>query len=318
MKMRLIHGSIQVLAARRFLPAIPILLLACLAVLPERAGAAVFDDFESYAVGSNLHRQGGWAGWLGDTNAGALISSNFSFSPTRSVNITGASDLVRTFSGATNGQWVFSVMQYIPSTSSGTNYVVLMNTYRSPYGAADLSYSVQIQNNMATGLIISDRGGSATRPMVKNQWVEVRCEINLASTSVSEFYNGQLLSTHAWQDSSGSNQIQALDLFANNAGPVYYDNVSLAAPTETVKAVVRHLPTYPHADALAALRAMGVIILYESEFFEKVAVRTDSTKLAEIAVSLGCGSSRICHGGHTAERRLARELAGGNGSSNSL
>src|SRR6185503_10356378 len=235
MKIRLlsVHCSIPVLAARRFLPAIAIVLLACLAVLPWRAAAAVFDDFESYAAGSNLHGQGGWAGWAGDTNAGALVSSNFSFSPTRSVNITGASDLVRTFSGATNGQWVFSVMQYIPSTSTGTNYVSLLNTYRSPYGPADLNYSLQIRCNMATGQIISDFGGGATRPMVKDQWVEVRCEINLAANSVSEFYNGQLLSTHAWQGGTGGtglNHIQALDLYANNAGPAYCDDVSLAPP----------------------------------------------------------------------------------------
>jgi len=223
-----VHSSIPVLAARRFLPAMALVLVAGLAVLPWRATAGpVFDDFESYAVGSNLHGQGGWAGWADNPSAGALVSSNFSFSPTRSVNITGDSDLVRTFSDATNGQWVFSVRQYIPSTSTGTNYVILLNTYRSPYGATDLNWSVQIQNDMAAGQIISDLGGGATRPMVKDQWVEVRCEINLDANSVSEFYNGQLLSTHAWQNGTGLNQIQAHDLFANNAEPVYYDNVSL-------------------------------------------------------------------------------------------
>ena len=209
-------------------------LTLCIVALGARA-AAFFDDFESYAVGSNLHGQGGWAGWAGNPGAGALVSTNFSFSPTRSVNITGASDLVHTFSGATNGSWVFSVMQYIPSTSTGTNYTVLLNTYQSPYGTNDLNWSVQIQNNMDSGQIISDLGGSATLPMVKDQWVEVRCEINLASNSVSEFYNGQLLSTHVWQGGLGGpglNEIQALDLFANNAGPVYYDNVSLGASVQ--------------------------------------------------------------------------------------
>src|ERR1035441_8614649 len=204
-------------------------LALCIVALGARA-AAFFDDFEAYAVGSNLHGQGGWAGWAGNASAGALVSTNFAFSPTRSVNITGASDLVHTFSGATNGQWVFSVMQYIPSTSTGTNYAILLNTYRPPYGTNDSNWSVQIQNNMDTGQIISDLGGGATLPMVMDQWVEERCEINLASNSVSEFYNGQLLSTHAWQGGLGGpglNEIQALDLYANNAGPVYYDNVSL-------------------------------------------------------------------------------------------
>jgi Immunoglobulin domain/Bacterial Ig domain/Immunoglobulin I-set domain len=191
----------------------------------------LFDDFEAYLVGSNLHGQAGWAGWTNNPNAGALVSTNFAFSPNRSVDITGASDLVHTFPDATNGQWVFSVMQYILSTSTGTNYVILLNTYRPPYGTNDLNWSVQIQNNMDTGQIISDFGGGATLPMVKDQWVEERCEINLASNSVSEFYNGQLLSTHAWQGGSGGpglNEIQALDLYAGGSAPVYYDNVTLS------------------------------------------------------------------------------------------
>jgi RHS repeat-associated protein len=217
------------------MPGMAIVLFACLAVLARPVAAQVFDDFESYAVGSNLHGQGGWAGWMGNASAGALVSTNFSFSPIRSVNINGASDLVHTFSGATNGQWVFRVMQYIPSSSTGVSYVILMNTYQAPYGTSNLSWSVQIPCNLATGQIISDYGGGATLPMLKDQWVEFRCEINLASNSVSEFYNGQLLSTHLWQGGGGGpglNEIQALDLFANNAGPVYYDNVSLALQSQ--------------------------------------------------------------------------------------
>src|ERR1035441_6585189 len=243
-------------------------LALCIVALGARA-AAFFDDFESYAVGSNLHGQGGWTGWANNPNAGALVSTNFAFSPTRSVNITGASDLVHTFSGATNGQWVFSVMQYIPSTSTGTTYVVLMNTYRSPYGATDLNWSVIIQNNMDSGQIISDLGGSATLPMIKDQWMEVRCEINLASNSVSEFYNGQLLSTHAWQGGLGGpglNEIQALDLFANNAAPVYYDNVSLGASGACSGSWTQRSPLAPspsarehHAMAYDSVRGRTVL-----------------------------------------------------------
>lgn len=212
------------------LRSVAVVLLTCLAWMPGRVAGEVVDDFESYAVGSNLHGQGGWAGWADDPTAGALVSNDFSFSPTQSVKISGASDLVRTFSGATNGQWVFSVMQYVPSTSSGTNYVILMNTYRPPYQASDLNWSVQIQCDMTGGWVVSDLGGGAMLPMIKDRWVEVRCEINLTSNLVSEFYNGQLLSTHAWQGNSGTpglSELQALDLYANNAGPVYYDALSL-------------------------------------------------------------------------------------------
>ncbi len=210
----------------RFQTALYLTLLISLTGLP--VAGAVFDDFESYAVGSNLHGQDGWSGWAGDAGAGALVSTDFAFSPTRAVKVTGDTDLVRAISGATNGSWLLKVMQYIPSTSSGTNYVVLLNRYQPPFGLTDLNWSVQFQNNMNTGQIVSDLGGGATLPMVKNQWVELRVEVNLAANTVSEYYNGQLLSTHTWQDGSGLNQLQALDLFADGSGPVYYDNVSLS------------------------------------------------------------------------------------------
>ena len=217
------HSTMK--AAQKTLKTITLLTL-CTMALAARADT-FFDDFESYAVGSNLHGQGGWVGWANDPSAGALVSSNFAFSPVRSVAIAGASDLTHTLVGATNGSWVFTVRQFIPSTSTGTNYVILLNTFQPPFGNADLNWSVQIQNNLDSGRVISDLGGGATLPMVKDQWVEVKCLINLASNTVSEFYNGQLLSTHAWRDGTGLNQIQALDLFANNAAPVYYDDVRL-------------------------------------------------------------------------------------------
>jgi hypothetical protein len=84
------YSALLVLVTRHFLPAIATLLLGSPTLLPGRAAAAVFEDFETYAVGSNLHGQGGWAGWTGDPGAGALVSSNYSFSPIRSVNISGA------------------------------------------------------------------------------------------------------------------------------------------------------------------------------------------------------------------------------------
>ena len=61
------------------------------------------------------------------------------------MNIAGPSDLVHTFSDATNGQWVFSVRQFIPSTSTGTNYVDLTPGLRfTPSGGASLYAFIQL------------------------------------------------------------------------------------------------------------------------------------------------------------------------------
>lgn len=196
----------------------------CLAAaIPANAQFQFLDNF-SYVDGSNLHGQAGWQGWDNVASAGAVVSSAFSYSAPTSVNITGGSDLVHRFIGATSGLWTFSVRQYIPSTSTGTSYFILLNQYNDggPY-----DWSVQIQYNMGTGMVVSDFGAGATLPLVRNAWADIRFDINLTANTVSEFYNGALLSTHAWNDATGLMAISAVDLYANNAGPVYYDDLSL-------------------------------------------------------------------------------------------
>jgi hypothetical protein len=90
--------------------------------------AAITENFESYVLGSDLHGQDSWKGWNNSPTAGALVSDAYAYSGTQSVNITGASDLVRTFSGVAGGQWTLSIQQYIPTTSAtGTSYFILMN-----------------------------------------------------------------------------------------------------------------------------------------------------------------------------------------------
>ena len=107
-----------------------------------------------------------------------------------------------------------------------------MNRYKAGGAAADYNWSVQIQNDMALNRVISDQGGGAFLPLVRDSWNTFRFDINFVANTVSEFYNGGLLSTHAWHDGSGANALAAIDLYANNAGPVYYDNLSINAVPE--------------------------------------------------------------------------------------
>jgi hypothetical protein len=190
--------------------------------------ATVDDDFESYAPGSNLHVQGGWKGWDNDSSLGATVSTSFARSGNNSASVHGQTDVVRTFSGVSGGDWVLSLWQYIPSTSTGTGYLILLNEYND-YGPYD--WSVQVRNNLDTGKVSSDLSlvGPATLNMVKDAWVEYRFEISLSLNSVAEYYNGDLLSTHPWQI-GGLDSIQALDLCGS--GPVYYDDMRLAQVPE--------------------------------------------------------------------------------------
>ncbi len=201
----------------------PIVAVAALAISAQAGGFS--DNFESYAAGSDLHNQGGWRGWDGSAAAGALVSNAYAYDGVNSVNITGGSDLVHEFTGFTSGKYTLSVAQYIPSASTGDTYFILMNKYKENGAQADYNWSVQTHHNMDTGVITSDMGG-ATAALVKDQWVVNQFLIDLDAGTVAEYYNGQKLADYVWQ-TTGVNQLAAIDLYANNAGPVYYDSLTI-------------------------------------------------------------------------------------------
>jgi hypothetical protein len=203
------------------------LLSLCLAVavfacLP--ASAQWYEDFDSYAVGSSMDGQGGWEGWLGDPGATAYVTDVQSLSPPNSVNISGASDLVHPYSGYTEGQWVYTAWQYIPEDFEGISYFILLNTY-SP----TQNWSTQVNFDSSTNLVTSEFENT-TLPLIRGQWVELRNEIDLDADTQSFYYGGTLLTTKSWTEGlsgGGALNIGAVDLFANGASPVYYDNMSL-------------------------------------------------------------------------------------------
>ena len=73
------------------------------------------DDFESYAVGSSMHGQGGWKGWDNNPTWTAYVSDDESHSSTKSVDIKADADLVHEFEGLTSGVYIFIAWIYIPS-----------------------------------------------------------------------------------------------------------------------------------------------------------------------------------------------------------
>lgn len=189
--------------------------------------ADFLDNFDSYSVGS-ANGQGGWKGWDNNSAAAGEISADFSSSSPNSLKIFGAADAVHEFSGSTSGIWEFTMKQYVPSTNVNSTYVILMNNYSDggPY-----SWSVQLNCDMSQGLVISDNGGGVSLPMVKNQWVPIKFIIDLDSNVVSEYYNNQPLSTHAWSGDA-LRALKAVDFYANSTESVYYDDLQLLAIPE--------------------------------------------------------------------------------------
>lgn len=217
--------------------------LAALVCLPAVASADWFDDFDSYTPGNQIVGQGGWEEWA--PNNGALVSNLYSQSPANSVEVMTATDLVHQYAGYTYGKWVYTAYQYIPGTFSGTTYFILLNTYAYPSGPYD--WSVQVGFDSATGMLDADCGSSnpvTNVPYVTDQWIKIECHVDLHLDWCQVYYNGTLLDDPALPDhpvlgggyqwtlgvfggGGGILDIQAVDLFANGATPVYYDDMSL-------------------------------------------------------------------------------------------
>jgi len=204
----------------------PMMQIAEIELLGTPATVEFADDFESYAAGSGLHGQGGWKGWGGDANAGAPASNEQAFSGANSVKIIGSADLVHEFA-IKGGKVIFSAMQYIPTGATGTTYFILMNVYNDP--GTGLDWSVQTEFKMTEGTV-------GALPLVRDKWVEVKCLIDLDENTVSRYYDGKLIGTEQWDDNVHGT-LQAIDLYGNNASPVYYDDItvtSLGAPKRIV------------------------------------------------------------------------------------
>ena len=208
------------------------------AALPARVDAQFFDErFDTYVTGSTISGQGGWTTWDNNAAANTTVVNTQSFTPPNSLLIAGASDIVHTFTGVTSGLWYAKVMVYIPSTQVGESWFILLNTYVA--GIHNLpDWSAQVvfcrtgcsTTGVVPGMVTSIGGGEvmhiATTPLIMNQFVEIRAQVNLTTNQYQLFYNGVLFETQPWVVAAPL-RIQAMDLFSNNSTQTFMDNVWL-------------------------------------------------------------------------------------------
>jgi hypothetical protein len=191
------------------------------------------DDFSAYTLGQFLDgdpTDGGWKGWDNDPTWGAFVVDTQELSVPHSVEVVADVDLVREFAGLTTGTYTFTAWQYIPGNLVGNTYFILLSDYQDGAGQNNL-WAVQMRFDADQGLVESEYDG-ITLWLVYDQWVEIRCEIDLDNDWVDMYYDGALLHGKNWtatpnNDGSGILNIAAIDLFANRATEVYYDDISL-------------------------------------------------------------------------------------------
>jgi hypothetical protein len=199
------------------------------------------DDFDDYTLDQFLDGgpdDGGWKGWDNDPTYGAYVVDDEFYSDPHSVEVAGTTDLVHEYEGVTSGLWTYTAWQFIPETFSGNTYFILLSLYEDGLGQ-DNKWAVQIRFD-SVNQVAECEYDVVNLPLITGRWVELRTEIDLDNDWFQFFYDGELLHEKNWTATPNNNnegylEVSAVDLFGNNASPVYYDEMSL---TERVEFVV--------------------------------------------------------------------------------
>jgi len=218
-------------------------ILAALALVPGGTRGDFLENFDSYANGTSMHGVGGWEGWDGNPAGTAYVSNAQSVSSPNSVDISGSADLVHPFSDITDGLWYVSAKQYVPSGTTGSNYFILLNSY--PYINVPDSWSVSLLCDLDAGTVTDFWKTSNTVALAKDRWVDIDVSIDLDGNHVNAYYDNQLVLSGPWYGDTKA--LQAIDLYSENTGPVYYDDIRAYIPE-------------PCSLILLALGALGLFV----------------------------------------------------------
>ena len=196
-------------------------------------GRSWSENFDSYSLAQFLDGtpdDGGWKGWDNDTSVGAFVVDVYTQSNPHSVEIIDIVDLVHEFSGYNFGQWTFTAWQYIPSGYSGDSSFLLLNTYADGGPHENNHWSNALTFNSATGNVQSWTGESL--PIIFDQWVEIRVEIDFDTDFQNIYYNDALLVGKSWTggvEPGGALNLACVDLYSGSqsSSEVYYDDLSI-------------------------------------------------------------------------------------------
>jgi len=113
---------------------------------------------------------------------------------------------------------------------TGETYFIMLSNY-SDSGTGNV-WSVQMRFDSELEVVESEFD-DATLPLITDEWVEIKLNIDLDTDWLEMYYDGDLLYEKNWTDEPGGTgggelNIAAVDLYANSASTVYYDDLSLS------------------------------------------------------------------------------------------
>ncbi|MCK4996085.1 MAG: hypothetical protein KAR55_04280 [Thermoplasmatales archaeon] len=117
--------------------------------------------------------------------------------------------------------------QIIPQ---GNPYFIMLSDYTDGAGDENL-WAVQLRFDIDLHIVESEFDNKSL-PLVTDQWVEIRINIDLNYDWMEIYYNGDLLHEKKWSagpdnEGNGIVNISAVDLFSDSTTSVYFDDFSL-------------------------------------------------------------------------------------------
>lgn len=199
------------------------------------------DDLDppDYAVGP-WAGQGGWTEWDGSVDVSGEINTVHAFTGSQAGMLIGdvggstglGDDMVWDYvqfghqpgSQGEGGQYVASVMTYVPAGAVGTAWVIMLNRYPT-----NNNWSLQVHLNADAGVVHSvEPSGGTDLPLIFDEWINVVICIDLDADMQHVYYGGQHLVTGPWIG-NGDAVIANIDLYAGEptsggTSGTWYDN----------------------------------------------------------------------------------------------
>jgi hypothetical protein len=196
------------------------------------------DNFDSYKNGDKISTVGTWDLWDPANSPDATVTNSKSNSSPNAMKLEANSDNVQTglISG---GKITIKAMTYFPQSSLGQGGAWCIGI--NQFNGANSNWSMQINwdNSVAQPTSPGQMGsydGFADGSEVMNdiifdQWVELRCEIDLDADTYDAFYgNTQIVHGRSWTEGAsggGLKQMECLDLYSSGSSAFLYDDVSV-------------------------------------------------------------------------------------------
>jgi len=209
-----------------------------LSLEPKSASTGVVwsDNFDSYSLGQLLDGTPDDGGWKlyddGPPSMGAYVVNDQSLSSPHSVEIVGQADIIHEFTGLNSGNWTYTEWVYVPDDYAGGSCIFLGSYYVSGNMAVS-RWHLGVSFDGDSDVVYDYYGGVANLPLITDQWVELRVELNFEEDWCECYYNDELLVAGIWTDmgyGDGYYNLAGLDFCWGDVS-IYHDNLSIEGET---------------------------------------------------------------------------------------